>query len=141
MEQKEVFEQTSKLWSNQSYGHLVLLTDLNFLANRRMAICHSMMEYSIELNKIKKYRIVGKDSSAIDADYSDSVSTALTGEVKSMMSDCLLSRTKDAFVRDLFSYHQSSQDQPIVLTPDEPRERRQAAFLRRIGATLIGSLL
>lgn len=56
-----------------------------------------------------------------------------------MTRDCLYASIEIDFIKDLFSYHKSTQNPRIVLPP--PIEKRHGAFVLGIGATLIGSLL
>ena len=116
-----------------------MLLGLNFFESRRQEICNLYLQFRISVNNIKKYQVVGESATEIDSDYADNIITLLPGQISLMTRECLYASRKIAFIKDIFSYHESTQRASSCITP--PIEKRQAVFILGMGTTLIGSLL
>ena len=105
------------MYANQRFAHVALILDLNFFESKRKEICDLYLQFRSTVENIKQYRIVGTSGTAIDANYADSIITLLASQIKLMTRDCLYASRKIDFIKDLFSYHESTQDPPVVIPP------------------------
>ena len=133
------FQRAATLYANQRFAHIVMILDLNFFESRKQEICDSYLQFRSTVNSIKKYRVVGQSATSIESNYADNIITLLAGQISQMTRECLHASRKISFIKDLFSYHESIPEPPILVPA--PIEKRQTAFILGVGATLIGSLL